>query len=542
MSPLDLDALPDDPDRLRALVQGLVKERDAEKTRADQMETLVKQLRHLLYGRKSERLTPDERQLSFEALEQAIAELQDGPANDDANDDSEEDEEAPRHRRRRRASGEPRPSLPPDLPEIEQVVDVADEDKTCPCCGGARHVIGEDVSRRLDIVPVQYRILVTRRPRYGCRSCETGVVQAPAPEHVVEGGLPTEALVAQVLIAKYADALPLYRQATIMARQGIIVNRSVLAGWVGAACWWLRPLYLTLRRHVMASTKLYADETPLPVLDPGRGRTKTGQLWSYARDDRPWAGPDPPAVAYVYASGRGAVHAREHLQDFSGVLQVDGFQAYKTLVSKRPGGEAPLPITLAYCWSHARRKFRDAQRQGGSPVAEEALRRIAALYRIETEIRGRSAEERLAARRARSAPLVADMRAWLDEQATRLSRKTPVGEAVSYALRHWDGLCVFLEDGRVEMDSNAVERSIKPQILVRKNALFAGADSGAQHWAMIGSLIETAKLNDVDPHAYIKGVLETMVAGFPANRIVDLLPWTWAERQGRSESQAAVNT
>jgi len=451
MSPLDLDHLPDDPDRLREVVRtlfaeraqlaadhdgltrerdALTRDRDAAKTRATELELQLEKLRHLLYGRKSERLAPDERQLCFEALEQAIAELQEGPTNDPANDDGEEDEEAPRRRRRRRASGEPRPSLPPDLPEIEQVVDVPDEEKTCPCCGGARHVIGEDVSRRLDIVPVQYRILVTRRPKYGCRSCETGVAQAPAPEHVVEGGLPTEALIAHVVIAKYAEALPLYRQATIMARQGIMVNRSVLAGWVGAACWWLRPLYLALRRHLMASTKLYADETPLPVLDPGRGRTKTGQLWSYARDDRPWAGPDPPAVAYVYATGRGAVHAREHLKDFRGVLQVDGFQAYKTLVSSRPGGPPARPITLAYCWSHCRRKFRDAQRQATSPVAEEALRRIAALYRIETEIRGCSADERLAVRRARSAPLVADMRAWLEQQAERVSRKTPVGEAI----------------------------------------------------------------------------------------------------------------
>lgn len=247
------------------------------------------------------------------------------------------------------------------------------------------------------------------------------------------------------------------------------------------------------------------------------------------------AGPDPPAVAYVYATGRGAVHAREHLKDFRGVLQVDGFQAYKTLVTERAGGPPALPITLAYCWSHGRRKVRDAQRQGDSPVAEEALHRIAALYRIEAEIRGRSAHERLAERRARSAPLVADMRAWLEQQAARVSRKTPVGEAIRYALRHWDGLCVFLEDGRIELDSNAVERSIKPQVLVRKNALFAGADSGAEHRAMIGSLIETAKLNGTDPQTYIRDVLETMVAGFPANRIDDLLPWTWADRQRRSK-------
>lgn len=544
MSPLDSPCLPDDPESLRALVLDLARQRDgltqerndlsrqrdAEKERADRLEALNKQLRHLLYGRKSERLKPDDRQLSFEAIEQATAEAKEGPAPQSADDDK------PRKPRRRRSDEEGRASLPSGLPEIERVIDVPASEKVCPCCGGDRHKIGEDVSKRLDVVPAQYRVLVTRRPRYGCRTCETGVAQAAAPAHVVEGGLPTEALIAHLLTAKYADGLPLYRQAGIMARQGITVDRSVLAGWVGAACWWLRPLYDALRRNLMASTKIYADETPLPVLDPGRGRTKTGQLWSYVRDDRPWCGPAPPAVVYAYATGRGATHAAGHLKTFGGVLQVDGYRAYKTLVADRAASKDARPITLAFCWSHSRRRFRDAQRQGTSPVAEEALRRIGELYRIEADIRGLSAEERLTARRERSAPLVEDLKRWLDDQADRLSRKTPVGDAVHYARRHWDGLCVFLEDGRVEIDSNAVERSFKPQVLLRKNALFAGADSGAEHWAMVASLIETAKLNGLNPQAYLTKVLETLVDDFHAKRIDELLPWNWKAAATETET------
>ncbi|GAA0603600.1 hypothetical protein GCM10009099_44570 [Caenispirillum bisanense] len=285
--PLDLDSLPTDPADLRRLVLALAEERDVEKDRADRLEHLLVQLKRLMFGRRSEKLDPDQLPLAFEDLEQSIAAVH-----------AEMDAAAPVERRRRR-TGDERASLPRTLPEIERVIDVAPEDKVCPCCKGERHVIGEDVSRRLDVVPVQYRILVTRRPRYGCRTCETGVVQAPAPDHVVAGGLPTEALIAQVLVGKYADGLPLYRQARILARQGIEIDRSVLAGWVGHACWWLKPLYERLRLHLLSSAKLYADETRLPVLDPGRGRTKTCQLWAYARDDRPWGGGDPPAAAYV---------------------------------------------------------------------------------------------------------------------------------------------------------------------------------------------------------------------------------------------------
>ncbi|SOE01850.1 IS66 family transposase [Caenispirillum bisanense] len=513
--PLDLDTLPTDPADLRRLVLALAEERDVEKDRADRLEHLLVQLKRLMFGRRSEKLDPNQLALAFEDLEQSIAAVH-----------AEMDAAAPVERRRRR-TGDERASLPKTLPEIERVIDVAPEDKVCPCCKGERHVIGEDVSRRLDVVPVQYRILVTRRPRYGCRTCETGVVQAPAPDHVVAGGLPTEALIAQVLVGKYADGLPLYRQARILARQGIEIDRSVLAGWVGHACWWLKPLYERLRLHLLSSAKLYADETRLPVLDPGRGRTKTCQLWAYARDDRPWGGGDPPAVAYVYAAGRAADHARDHLSGFAGVLQVDGYAAYKSVVTAKAGAALPLPITLAFCWSHLRRKFYELHVKQGSPVAAEALRRIAELYRIESEIRGRAPEERQAARAERTRPLVESMRTWIDAQLARVSGKAPLAEILRYAVNHWDGLCLFLDDGRVEMDSNAVERCIRPVTLVRKNSLFAGSDGGGDHWAIVASLIETAKLNGVEPFAYLKSVLETIVMDFPASRLDELLPWNW---------------
>ena len=264
-----------------------------------------------------------------------------------------------------------RGALPAHLPRIETVVDIAD--KTCPGCSGALHRIGEDIAERLDIVPAQLRVLVVRRPKYACRSCEEAVVQAPAPARLIEGGLPTEATVAHVVVAKYADHLPLYRQAQIYARQGIALDRSTLADWTGRAAWLLKPLHTRLLERLKASGKLFADETTAPVLDPGRGRTKTGQLWAYARDDRPWGGPDPPGVVYVYAPDRKAERAAAHLAGFKGVLQVDGYAGY------RPLAEAG-DIRLAFCWAHVRRRFYKLAAAGPAPIASEALERIASLY------------------------------------------------------------------------------------------------------------------------------------------------------------------
>ncbi|HMB76814.1 MAG TPA: IS66 family transposase, partial [Kiloniellaceae bacterium] len=320
---------------------------------------------------------------------------------------------------------------------------------------------------------------------------------------------------------------PLYRQAQIFARHGARIERSTLAGWVGGACWWLEPLHARLADHVFASAKLFADDTPLPVLDPGRGRTKTGRLWVYARDDRPWAGPGPPAVVFFYSPDRKALRPAAHLENFKGVLQVDGYAGFERLVES---GE----VTLAACWAHARRKFYDFQQATGSPIAAEGLRRIADLYAVESAIRGQSSETRQRAREIEARPLVEAMKPWLEMQLGRVSKKSGLAEAIRYSLARWPALCRFLDDGRIELDNNPVERAIRPVALGRKNHLFAGSDGGAERWAMVTSLIATAKLNDVEPYAYLKDVLERMVDGHKASRLDELLPWNWAPKSGTS--------
>ena len=329
---------------------------------------------------------------------------------------------------------------------------------------------------------------------------------------------------AQVLVSKYADHLPLYRQAQIYARQGIDLDRSTLADWVGRAAFLLRPVHERLLAALKASTKLFADETTAPVLDPGRGRTKTGQLWAYARDDRPWGGTDPPGVAYVYAPDRKAERPIAHLAGFKGILQVDGYGGYRALAER---GD----VQLAFCWSHVRRRFYELAAAGPAPIASEALERIAGLYAIENEIRGRSADERRAVRQERSRPIIDDLEPWLRAKLALISQKTKLAEAIRYALSRWDGLTRFLDDGRIEIDSNVVERSIRPIALNRKNALFAGSDGGGEHWAVIASLIETCKLNGVDPHAYLADVITKIVNGHPNSRIDDLLPWAYPAAQ-----------
>jgi transposase len=398
------------------------------------------------------------------------------------------------------------------------VVDV--ESTTCPCCSGALHRIGEDVAERLDVVPAAFRVLVVRRPKYACRSCEDVVVQAATPARLIEGGLPTEATVAHVLVSKYADHLPLYRQAQIYARQGVALDRSTLADWVGRAAFLLRPVHERLLAVLKTSTKLFADETTAPVLDPGRGRTKTGQLWTYARDDRPWGGTDPPGVAYVYAPDRKAERPIAHLSGFRGVLQTDGYEGYRTLAKRSD-------VQLAFCWAHVRRRFLELARAGPAPIASEALARITVLYRIETEIRGRSPEERRAVRQARSQPVVEALEPWLRERLALVSQKSKLADALRYPLARWQGLGLFLDDGRIEIDSNAVERAIRPIALTRKNALFAGSDGGAEHWAAIASLVETCKLNGIEPFAYLVDVITRIVQGHPQSHLDELLPWTY---------------
>jgi transposase len=500
---------------LRIELDAVQSKYDAAQTEIEKLRLLIRQLQRGQFGRRSEKLDPDQLQLGLEDLEQTVA------AAEAAQVTATTRSGAPRAERRRNLG-----TLPAHLPRLEVLVDI--EDKSCPCCGGALHVIGEDTSEMLDLVPAQLRVKVVRRPRYACRACEEAVVQAPAPERPITGGMATEALLAQVLVSKYADHLPLYRQAQIFARQGIELGRSTLCDWVGRACWWLEPLWRLLRRHVLGSTRIFADDTPLPVLDPGRGRTKTGRLWGYAVDDRPWNGSMPPAVVYLYAEDRRGEHPAAHLAGFEGILQVDGYSGFKCLLASRP----PDQIKLAFCWAHCRRRFYEIHRATGSPLAEEALRRIGELYAIEGEIRGRPAEDRRAVRQERSKPLVDGLHSWLMAQLERVSGKSALAEAIRYALRHWQGLVLFLDDGRLELDTNTVERAIRPIALGRKNALFAGSDGGARHWAIVASLVATAKVNGVEPQAWLTDVLERMVSGrTKAHELEQLLPWAWkAER------------
>ena len=483
-----------------------------ERAENERLRQIIKELQRHRFGRRAESLPVDQLLLGLEEAEQLEAE---GLAGEEAADPAKR---ADRVRKRRANRG----SLPAHLPRVELIIDV--QDKTCPCCRGALHAMGEDVAERLDIVPAQFRVIVTRRPKYACRACEEVVVQAPAPARLVEGGIPTEATIAHILVAKYADHLPLYRQAQIYGRQGVNLDRSTLADWVGKAAFLLRPVHERLFERLKASTKLFADETTAPVLDPGRGRTKTGQLFAYARDERAWGGADPPGVAYLYAPDRKAEQPIRHLQGFAGVLQVDGYAGYKALAGRNA-------VSLAFCWSHARRKFYELAQSSPAPIASEALARIAELYRIEGDIRGRSAEERRDARQARSRPIVEALEPWLRAKLLLVSQKSKLAEAIRYALSRWAGLSRFLDDGRVEIDSNVVERAIKPIALNRKNALFAGSDGGGEHWAIIASLVETAKLNGVDPQYYLADVIARIVAGHPQSQLDDLLPWAYTATQ-----------
>ena len=521
--------LPTDIEVLQALVATARAERDAAVAERDQALSQNDRLRHLLrqlqraqFGRRSEKLDREQLLLALEDIEQAVA-------GDEAADDKKDAVAAQRRADKRRTN---RGALPAHLPHVD--VTIEPEDTNCPCCRAPMHVIGEETSRRLDVIPAQFRVIVTHRPKYACRACEQAVVQAPAPERLIRGGLPTEAMVAYVLVAKFAWHLPLYRQAQMLLAQGLDIKRAVLAFWVGYAAAELQPLYVRLRELILTAGKIAVDETVAPVLDPGRGSTKKGYFWTIARDDRAWCGTDPPAVAYTYAPGRGAVHALKLLDRYRGIVQCDGYAAYKT-IANTTSDEA---ITLAFCWAHLRRRFFELAQDGPAPIASEALERIAALYAIEKTIRGRSANERRVVRQDKSKPLVLAFKAWLEQQLTRVSGKSTIAEDIRYALNHWDGLIRFLDDGRIELDTNIVERSIRPIVLNRKNALFAGHDQGAENWACIASLIETCKLNGIDPQAYFTDVLAKLVNLWPASRLDELMPWAWAAEPSASRRAA----
>jgi len=511
---LDLSVLPPDYRAAFEALQATAARVAALEEINKRLEHLVAELNHVVHGKKSEKLSEDERQLAFEDLTIAVSETEEQKRQQTPDTDKP---------KRKRVARRNRGNLPENLPRIEQVIEPDSLECSCGC--GQMHKIGEDRTERLDIVPAQLRVIVTVRPKYACRTCTDGVTQAPAAAYLIEGGLPTEGAIAHVLVSKYADHLPLYRQSQILARSGINIHRGTLADWVGVAAFHLRPVVDRLAEHLKTSTKLFMDETTAPVLDPGRGCTKTGYLWALARDDRRWGGDDPPGVVYFYAPGRGGENAERFLTGFDGILQLDGYQGYNRLT--RPSRKGGAPIRVAHCWAHARRKLKEVFDRDASEIAAEGLRRIAEFYAVEADIRGIDAGQRLSARQARTAPLVTAFGDWLQQQRLRVSAKSRLGEKLSYIHNQWDGLQTFLHDGRVEIDSNNVENLIRPIALNRKNALFAGHDEGGKAWGRIASLIETAKINGIEPFAYLKATLEAIARGHPQSRIDELLPWNF---------------
>jgi transposase len=501
--------------RQREAEQAAAQERARAQHAEDEVARLKKALKDFVrrqQGRKSEQLDPEQYALGIDDIEENIARAEEAARNGKAGTGAA-----------RRAPRRNQGALPKDLPRYEVVVEP--EHNSCPCCGGELHVIDETKTEQLDAEPAKVYVKVIRRPTYGCRSCEGAPVQAEAPASPVDGGLPTCGTVAQVLTAKYADALPLYRQAEMLARQGIEIDRSTLARWAGTAAHHLRPVHAELMRQVMASTKLFADETPAPTLEKGKPTTRQAYLWAYGRDDTPWNGPDPPAVVYRYATGRGQDHPARHLKDFTGTLQVDGYRAYNAVAARRANGQ----IVLAHCWAHIRRPIYKLHEDGNAPTATEALQWIAQLYAIEDEIRGCDPETRRAVRQAKSKPLLDEFHAWLEARLRELSPKSDMAKALKPILTHWQALTVFLDDGRVELDTNSLERQIKPAAIQKKNFLFAGNTGGGHTWAIVLSLTQTCKLNGVDPQAYLADVLERIVSGRAKTRdLPDLMPWNWA--------------
>jgi transposase len=494
----------------RTQEQLLSREREIE-----HLKLLIAKLHRMQFGRKSEK-----RARQIEQLELRLEELQANPIEHPTGPDPLPTTVSTHF------PGRPsRRALPEDLPRETRTH--MPKEAVCPDCQGELRKLGEDVSEVLEYVPEQFKVVRHVRVKLSCRKCER-IVQAPAPTRPIERGIAGPGLLAHVLVSKYCDHQPLYRQSEIYARHGVELERSTLADWVGGCSRLLEPLVESLRRYVMAAGKLHADDTPVPVLAPGDGRTKTGRLWTYVRDDRPAGNTEAPAVWFAYSPDRKGEHPERHLRDFGGTLQADAYAGFGKLYEDGR-------IHEAACWAHVRRKFYDLEQAHGSEIAQEALHRIAALYGIEKEIRGRPPDERQRVRQARARPLLDSLKQWFEETLPKLSRKSDTTAAIRYALTRWEQLLRFVDDGTIEIDNNAAERALRGVALGRKNYLFAGSDAGGERAASIYSLIGSAKLNGLDPEAYLRQVL-TRIADHPINRIEELLPWN------RCSATAEVST
>ena len=475
----------------------------------------VEKLRRMVFGSKSEKviLKLEQLELHLEEMESTQAELE--TAIEAASPQPEVHKPA-------------RKPLPGHLPR--EVVTHLPQSDCCMECGGQLRQFGEDVSEQLEYIPESFKVIRHVRPKFACGACDR-VIEAPAPTRPVERCLAGPALLAHVLISKYGDHLPLYRQSEIYARQGVDIGRSTLAGWVGAATELLTPLLAALERHVTSGSKLHADDTPIPVLSPGSGKTKTGRLWTYVRDDRPAGENTAPAVWFAYSEDRKGDHPRRHLKNFHGALQADAYAGFHHIYG---GGD----IYEVACWAHARRKFHEIHVLHASPTTTQALERIGALYAIEEQIRGKPADMRREVRQTRAKPMLDEFEKWMEKALRSLSPKSETAGAIRYALSRWRALTRYVGDGHLEIDNSAAERALRAVALGRKNYLFAGSDAGGERAAAFYSLIGSAKLNGLDPELYLRTVL-ARVADHPVKQIAELLPWNMTDSHPKDQHKAA---
>jgi len=512
------DSLPDDVETLKAMLLSeraarLAAEADAQARMLliEKLKLTIRKLRHEHFGQSAERGG------LLDQLELQLADLQADAAQAEATAGSDATVSVAPFARRKPA----RRPLPAHLPR-ERIVYPAPS--ACPCCGGTLRKIGEDITETLELIPRQWKVIQHVREKLSCRACET-ITQPPAPSHAIARGRAGPMLLAHILFAKYSLHLPLNRQSAVYAREGVDLDVSTLADWVGAAAATLMPLNEAIQAHVFAAERIHADDTTVPVL--AKEKTRIGRLWTYVRDDRPFGGPDPPAAVFFYSPDRGGEHPERHLAGFAGLMQADAYAGFNRLYE---AGRKPGPIVEAACWSHARRKFFDLARLNKAPIAAEAVARIDVLFAVEREINGLTPEQRVAVRDERSRPLILELERWLREQRARVSKNSDTGKAIDYSLKRWDALTRFLDDGRLCLSNNAAERELRAVAVGRRNWTFAGSDEGGRRAAAIYTLIATAKLNDIDPQAWLADVLARL-PDHPMRRLDELLPWQWCGSQ-----------